>query len=272
MKQLFEKFAEIEKSAVGRLRHLGIYGLFDGVSTSSGYLASRLTSAQAADTMSRLSDSADVKETKSVMLEALKKADEQLKKIQSSTTADLVRVMPTGEGQPATVVYAHVGDSRIYKRRVDGSLELITVDQNEYHLMISSMVDGGEIDRQRADFLRQARFVHELADAPPELAEAFKRQNILWSSVGGQYPDFVTGTFELCPGESIVMVTDGISDNLSQAEMSEVLNGPVDGGDDSLVDRLVELADRKSRRMEDLRADIKRFTNRKKVVEALIED
>lgn len=110
------------------------------------------------------------------------------------TTLCCIAVHPQG------LIYAHVGDSRIYRLR-NKKLELLTKD----HSLLRELVDMGQISEDQAmDFLYK---------------------NIITKAIGTEPtvepPVEVT---ELKAGDIYLMCTDGLTDLLRKKEIEEILN------------------------------------------------
>jgi protein phosphatase len=118
------------------------------------------------------------------------------------------------------LVYAHVGDSRLYRLR-DGRLEQLTRD----HSMIQELVDQGFFaDRDQA---RQSGV----------------NDNILTRAVGsGQHPPSApTAVSDLTAGDIFLLCTDGLTSMLPAAGIELVL--AADNSDlDEVADALVHMA------------------------------
>jgi protein phosphatase len=104
---------------------------------------------------------------------------------------------------------AHVGDSRALRLR-DGELEQLTHD----HSLVNSYLSAGVLT--------------------PETARTFKLRNVLTRGVG-HLPDVEVDCdfYSHAPGDRYVFCTDGLTDLVSPAEMSEVLRRFAD--DDALA-------------------------------------
>jgi len=135
---------------------------------------------------------------------------------------------PTWKGMGATVVavrfagdrvsLAHVGDSRIYRLR-SGELEQLTRD----HSFVAEQVRRGVMTQQEAD--------------------QSKLQNVLLRALGADPVVDVDVEEELAlEGDTILLCSDGLTRELSDAQIAAVLNN----GDDAQesAERLVDLANR----------------------------
>lgn len=100
---------------------------------------------------------------------------------------------------PDGLIYAHVGDSRIYRYR-QGKLEQITKD----HSLLRELIDLGQLSEQQAgDFLYK---------------------NIITKAIGTE-PSVEPSIFDttLEAGDVLLMCSDGLSDLVSIEEMQEII-------------------------------------------------
>lgn len=117
----------------------------------------------------------------------------------------------------ATLVIAHVGDSRCYLRR-DGMLYQLTRD----HTLVNDLICRGVLTVERAHG-------HEL-------------RHVVTNIVGGLTEGVATEVHRLglLPGDVLLLCTDGLTEMLSDEEIGEVL---AEGYDPKTTcDRLIELA------------------------------
>lgn len=100
---------------------------------------------------------------------------------------------------PEGIIYAHVGDSRIYKFQA-GELAQITED----HSLAREMVDNGQLDEQ-------------------DIKE-FSYKNIITKAIGTEpYVDPTVQIDEVQIGDLYLMCTDGLSDQLKREEIQAIL-------------------------------------------------
>jgi len=97
------------------------------------------------------------------------------------------------------LIYAHVGDSRIYRLR-NGELEQLTHD----HSLLCELIDQGQLDEQQA--------------------QDFSYKNIITKAIGTEsYVDPSVSHCSIEPGDMILLCTDGLSDLVSQSEIQDVM-------------------------------------------------
>lgn len=93
------------------------------------------------------------------------------------------------------VEFGHVGDTRLYHIRGSGIVTR-TRDQSE----VQELLDRGILTRNQAD--------------------KYPRRNVLTSVLGAnRHYDLMTGTFEVLPGDTIILCTDGVHGVISKREV-----------------------------------------------------
>jgi len=115
-----------------------------------------------------------------------------------------------------SVQWAHVGDSRLYLFTRDGNLDRITTD----HTVVSSLVEEGLLSAEEA-LRHPAR--HVLLDC---------------LGCGQCQPD--AGSFPVQGGDQLLLTTDGLHSQVSQASLARVLSR--DGSLQEKVETLLRLA------------------------------
>jgi len=122
----------------------------------------------------------------------LGKSDEEMRGM--GTTLCVIQFVEQG------IIYAHVGDSRIYRMR-DKRLEQLTTD----HSLVRDLIELGQLNDQQV----------------PE----FLYKNIITRAVGTEpYVQPVIKFSEVHPGDIYLMCTDGLSDMLFREEIEAILN------------------------------------------------
>lgn len=158
------------------------------------------------------------------------------------TTATVVKFINTEEGQKKAVI-GNVGDSRAYVVRTGGKLEQITLD------------DNGSLENLEEHWARllQAKF-SDCTDTDvldPNQFQRFMERNRLTNLIGGKKghtPQPKMHTIGIGPGERIVLLSDGVSDNLTDREIERVLQDHINPDEASAS--LIDAADARSREEE----------------------
>ena len=148
----------------------------------------------------------------------------------NSALVKAAQVNPEWAGMGATVVavqfvddrmiLAHVGDSRAYRLRA-GELEQLTRD----HSFVAEQVRRGIMTEQEA--------------------ERSRMQNVLLRALGAEpYVDVEISEELALEGDSILLCSDGLTRELSAAQIAAALIGAIEKNDEAqeIADRLVDLA------------------------------
>jgi protein phosphatase len=135
--------------------------------------------------------------------------------------------IPTHKGMATTITLAyivwprlyvvHVGDSRCYLFR-NSKLKQVTKD----HTMAQQFVEKGVLD--------------------PEDAEKSQWSDVVWNVVGGSSDELLPEVYkaEIRIGDTVLLCTDGLTNHVSDEQISELLNAKVDI--ESVCHRLVDAA------------------------------
>ncbi len=116
-----------------------------------------------------------------------------------------------------TMVYAHVGDSRIYLLRERESLKRLTSDDG----LLARLVENQIVNYEDALRIDQAMRADELSDT--ELSY-FRLRGGITQALGGPLPPTIhVDQISIYPGDRILLCTDGIHDNLTDTEIEEFL-------------------------------------------------
>lgn len=120
-----------------------------------------------------------------------------------------------------TMVYAHVGDSRIYLLRELEPLKRLTSDDG----LLARLVENQIIDDKDALRIDQAMRAGQLSDME---FSYFRLRGGITQALGGPVPPTVhIDQTPIQPGDRILLCTDGIHDNLTDDEIEAILRtGP----------------------------------------------
>jgi protein phosphatase len=200
------------------LPEIGFYALADGM---GGHLAGEVAAKEAIEHL--LSSIREIKTRDSMELiielrDAIEKASSRVHRLGCSSPelhgmgTTLCCLMWTEEA----VVYAHVGDSRIYRLR-DHKLDLLTQD----HSLFAKWLATGKLAE--------------------ECQTPYPYKNVITRSIGGPgraNPEIAVATH--APGDLFFLCSDGLSDVLTLPEMEKILNRSPDL--EQAAKRLVEKA------------------------------
>ena len=115
------------------------------------------------------------------------------------------------------MVYAFVGDSRIYLLREDTALTCLTQDDS----FLTKLVQNHVITQDEAWRIDQASQPKDLSET--EL-DYFHKRNGITQALGDPQPLVIhIDQFSIYPGDRLLFCTDGIHDNLRDREIEEIV-------------------------------------------------
>jgi serine/threonine protein phosphatase PrpC len=227
-------------------RRRGLAGVFDGVGGSSaGAVASQLGArimrqtwrrvlSQAANSsdLLLLNDELDIESFLQQLFEQAQaaisdegerraKEAEQANYNYPSTTTVVAALCKRVDEKGYVLGYAHVGDSRAYLLRPGAPLQRLTVDDGYFLLKVQDDTISEE-DALRID---QATNADQLSEKEREI---FERRNGITQSLGHFTAKKTSITIHtaqttILPGDRILLCSDGIHDNLTDAEIEATL-------------------------------------------------
>lgn len=222
----------------------GLVAVFDGVGGSGqGQIASRLAArvirrrwqqalaqAQSLPSIFELSDAIDLHDIlqqlvldahKYVHAEDIRQVKDGEKSAQANThpetTIALAAFCRKRDEHGYTMVYAHVGDSRIYLLQAQNTLKRLTNDDGYFSLLMQKETIT-EADAQRID---QAMTAAQLSET--ELSYFNKRNGITQALGHSTAPSVHVDHVAIAPGDRVLLCTDGIHDNLTDQEIEQTL-------------------------------------------------
>ncbi|HEU5200915.1 MAG TPA: protein phosphatase 2C domain-containing protein [Ktedonobacterales bacterium] len=217
---------------------LDIVAVFDGVGGyEGGEVASRIAAHAVLAIWRRQSETAnDLPALRTVMREALLDADRQVRAAVErqpdltgmATTAIVTKIWETPDHR-RLLIHGHVGDSRLYILRARGSLDRVTIDDG----ILSTHVALGLMSEEEALMIDQAENWNDLDDRQKRY---FYQRGLITQAIGGRgEPDVHVGEVEVYPGDRVLVCSDGIHDNLTEAEITQLLRKPGRNDGDTLV-------------------------------------
>lgn len=155
-----------------------------------------------------------------------------------ATTVALAAFFRQPQHDGYTMAYAWIGDSRIYLLRGDEPLMRLTQDDG----LLTRLVQDHVLTPAQETFIDQATDAAVLSELGLVL---FSQRNGITQSLGGpKPPEAHCAQIELAPGDRLLLCTDGIHDNLTDATLEETLRHTARS---QAPRRLVTLALRSSR-------------------------
>jgi PPM family protein phosphatase len=116
-----------------------------------------------------------------------------------------------------SMVFAHVGDSRVYLLKKDEPLKRLTTDDG----LLGKLVENEMVDEADAHRIDQAMRAEDLTDA--ELSYFRLRGGITQALGGPLPPEIHSDQVPIDIGDRILLCTDGIHDNLTDLEIETIL-------------------------------------------------
>ena len=245
--------------------HTGLIAVFDGVGGSvAGDIASQaarratLTGWKSAlaqihkqQNMQRFLQDRDKVDLCTLLQHLIELADETIRTdgVREAGTDDLATTVAMAalchrpDKNEFNMVYAHVGDSRVYLLRGDNPLQRMTIDDGLLVKLIENEIISEE-DSRRID---QAMRIEDLTDA--ELSYFRLRGGITQALGGPLPPEIHIDEIPIAVGDRILLCTDGIHDNLTDLEIEGILRK---SPRNAAARRLVEHALLRSREERDL--------------------
>ncbi len=144
----------------------------------------------------------------------------------AATTASVGKLveLPDGKGELVQrFFFANIGDSRIYVKRSDGKLERLTQDDSWVHQKF--VKEKGDYTQEEYDLMDQNSDPRKL---PPHLMalKSHIYSSRTMNSVGSAFPSQIEVMYiDLDQGDTIMMASDGVSDQLREKEMEAMLTG-----------------------------------------------
>lgn len=187
--------------------HHQLYVLADGM---GGHRAGEVAASQAVSSFCLLMDKIFGHKEKELSIHKMKEAVRHAIELVNRILHEMGSNDPELRGMGTTfccvhfhskgLIYANVGDSRIYRLR-DRRLEQMTKD----HSLFRDLVDTGEIEESEAS--------------------EFQYKNIITRAVGTE-PSVVPAVYQsdIKQGDILLMCSDGLSDHLLPGEIEEILN------------------------------------------------
>ncbi len=212
-----------------QLPEVNFFAIADGM---GGHQAGEVAARNAIDDLCRTMSKKNASEYQKMTLKEIGELLRKAIRHANTLTFKLSKLNPEYRGMgttlccmqfhPEGIVYAHVGDSRIYRLRA-GQLVQLTKD----HSLLSDLVDQGGINQE------------EIAD--------FQYKNVITKAIGTEHKiDPSIAIADLLPNDYYLMCSDGLSDLLSTNDIIDILtkNGKVS----QAVDALIATANRKGGR------------------------
>ena len=134
-----------------------------------------------------------------------------------ATTVAMAMFCREPETNACTMIYAHVGDSRVYLLRENEPLKRLTTDDG----LLGRLVENEMISEEDARRIDQAMHADDLSDTE---FSYFRLRGGITQALGGPLPPTIhLDEISISVGDRILLCTDGIHDNLTDAEIETLL-------------------------------------------------
>ncbi len=221
------------------------FGVFDGLGSleqanfasalAAQIIQEELAKAPASltyDSSTELLYDAFMKANRAIMNIEIDQTDQNRKSNHTATTAVAGRIFLGENGNPYIAI-AHSGDSRGYLLR-NGELFYLTADHT---------LPTIRSEEAREDLRRKFDALEDGAELSEYEYELFQDRYKITSSLGTENnPTISFATYDIQPGDTVILTTDGVHDNLSHREISEALVDQTDQGAVHAARHLVRLA------------------------------
>jgi serine/threonine protein phosphatase PrpC len=235
----------------------GIAAVFDGVGGSAaGEIASQTAARAAHQEWKRiveqlqddrkvhtLLESNESLDLCSILEQLIQKADEQVRTVgvyragtdDLATTVALAVLCRQPETRDYKMVYAHVGDSRVYLLHEQEPLKRLTNDDG----LLAKLIENQIINEANALHIDQAMRADQLSETEYSY---FRLRGGITQALGGPLsPTIHINQASISPGDRILLCTDGIHDNLTDEEIEDILrNSPRTAIARILIERSLE--------------------------------
>jgi PPM family protein phosphatase len=152
-----------------------------------------------------------------------------------ATTVALAAFCRQAETRNYCMVYAHVGDSRVYLLRDNEDLKRLTNDDG----LLAKLVENQVITEHDALRIDQAMRSEQLSDTE---ISYFRLRGGITQALGGPMPPLIhIDQITVQPGDRILLCTDGIHDNLTDDEIEQILRvSPRNAAARVLIERAIQ--------------------------------
>lgn len=219
-----EQHKDRNEDSIFQILQKSAFGVFDGIGGApAGDVASRIARDYAGESITALPDGFTLQQTKNSLMEILQEASRRILQQVSQrkflrgmgTTASVVIIWEGPRGEKKAVI-GNVGDSRVYIQSAEGSLEQITLDDG--------VVKQAVKDEAQARAL-QSKLNNAIDVSSLSLDERFlfNYRDHIFQFLGCTRLEPNVHALGINVGDRLIVTSDGIHDNLTDAEISKIL-------------------------------------------------
>jgi len=186
-----------------------------------------------------------------VLRQLIENADEQVRTegAKEAGTDDLATTVAMAmfclepETNVITMIYAHVGDSRVYLLHENEPLKRLTTDDG----LLGRLVENEMVSEDDARRIDQAIHMDDLSDVE---FSYFRLRGGITQALGGPLPPTIhLDEIPISVGDRVLLCTDGIHDNLTDAEIETLLRKTSRDGAARMVVEQSQLRSREERQI-----------------------
>ena len=160
-----------------------------------------------------------------------------------ATTVAMAMFCLEPETNVITMIYAHVGDSRVYLLHENEPLKRLTTDDG----LLGRLVENEMVSEDDARRIDQAIHVDDLSDVE---FSYFRLRGGITQALGGPLPPTIhLDEIPISVGDRVLLCTDGIHDNLTDAEIETLLRKTSRDGAARMVVEQSQLRSREERQI-----------------------
>lgn len=214
-----------------------LYGVFDGLGGhDQGDQAANLVSLYIGDTIKKLPSDYPIEDQTTIFQDIFLEAAEEVKKQVpgAGTTALILRIIPNNNGYSGLI--CSIGDSRAYLFRNNTLLRLTQDDSlvSEYY---PDPIDASRVSSKLAQ-VKDKKDFKKLSALEKKM---FDNRNVLTQYLGEEGPIRPQiQTLPLRPGDKLLLLTDGVSDNLTETEITDILRHHQSTPQNELISQAVQ--------------------------------
>lgn len=198
---------------------IGLYGVFDGAGGAAGGAEASKAAMESvwgeyyANTTYFYHNADDQSQR---LANALQQAGEAVDRAtEGYTTAAVVKLVEGTHAEKPQILMATVGDSRVYVVGKDGMIRGLTIDN------ITADSDAEDRDAKHQKQQKFSAITHAEHLTDDEKVE-FNDRNVIHSALGVDNPKPQVYLMDLEEGDTVIITSDGIHDNLTDAEIARL--------------------------------------------------
>lgn len=238
------------EDAIFKLSEKKAFGVFDGMGRrAGGNVASTIAREHVEKKLHDLPEGLSLQQTQDFLSSILTEASEEVLRqaranpalSKMGTTASVVKIWEGSQGERKAVI-ANVGDSRVYIKHANGSLEQITLDDNVIRQEMTEQI----INEVQARVLQgKLNNVANLSTLTQRESALYQNRNVITQALGRTNVSPRIHVVDVRVEDKFIVTSDGIHDNLTDAEISKILEQS--SSNQNVAESLIESSQKRSR-------------------------